>query len=370
MRVVFVNRFFHPDHSATSQMLTDLAAALSSRGFDVGVITSRQLYEDSAARLAARENAGGVAVQRIWTTRFGRGVVALRAIDYLTFYLSAYRAIRRERGAVVVAMTDPPLLSIVAVAAAPRVVNWVQDLFPEVAVALGMRVPGFVRRLRDWSFRKARVNVAIGDLMAGHVAGRTVVQHNWASPGLRPIPRDPSEPFTVAYSGNLGRAHEFQTMLGAMDALPGVRFAMTGSGTQMAALRANAPANVAFRAYVPRERLAESLSAADVHLVSLQPSLEGLIVPSKIYGILAVGRPVIHIGSAEGEIGRLVTDNRCGLVVPSGDAAGLTAAIGRLAAEPVLRAEMGSNGLDLYKRRFAPAIAFDAWTGILHHAND
>ena len=142
--VVFVNRYFSPDISATSQMLTDLAFGLARRGWRVRVVTSRQRYDDPGARLPPREILDGVVVDRIPTTRFGRTSLFGRAIDYLTFYLSAAWTLLRviREGDVVVAKTDPPLLSILTT---PIVrlrraiaVNWLQDLFPEVATGVGL----------------------------------------------------------------------------------------------------------------------------------------------------------------------------------------------------------------------------------------
>jgi glycosyltransferase involved in cell wall biosynthesis len=367
MRVVFVNRYFYPDHSATSQMLSDLAFHLAARGWDVGVITSRQRYDDARARLAPHETVRGTRIRRIWSTRFGRGFLPGRALDYLTFYASAFFALRRERGAVVVALTDPPLLSVVAAFASPRIVNWVQDLFPEVAEALGMYVPRWVRRLRDWSLRRARMNVALGQRMAERIAGNVVVRHNWADASIEPLPRQ-SDPFTAGYSGNLGRAHEFETILAAMRATPEVRYRITGGGAQLERVRAVAPPNVSFEAYVPRERLAESLGAVDVHLISLLPQLEGLIVPSKLYGILAAGRPAIFVGDPEGEVARILRDNDCGLAVARGDAEALAAALRALAADPERARAMGRRGRVLYEKEFAPQIALAAWERILHEA--
>jgi glycosyltransferase involved in cell wall biosynthesis len=346
-------------------MVSDLAFHLASRGWNVGAITSRQRYADANARLAPRETVNGVDIRRIATTRFGRSFLPGRAIDYATFYISAFFAIRRERESVVVALTDPPLISVVAALASRRTINWLQDLFPEVANALGIRAPRFLRRLRDWSLRRARMNVAIGDQMATRVAGRVTVRHNWADASLRSRPRDAGSPFTVAYSGNLGRAHEFETMLAAMHALPDVRFVVTGGGAQLERVRASAPPNVVFQPYQPREKLSESLSAADVHLVSLQPSLEGLIVPSKFYGIAAVSRPAIFIGARDGELARLIVDNDCGFVVEPGDAEGLRAAITTLSSDRVRATEMGRRGRELYESRFAPGIAFAEWERIL-----
>lgn len=343
-------------------MASDLASHLASRGHEVVAITSRQRYDDPRARLAVRETANGVHIVRVWSTRFGRAGLLGRAVDYLTFYGSAFVAIRREREAIVVAMTDPPLLSVLAAMASRRVVNWVQDLFPEVAEALGIRVP-LAKRLRDWSLRRARANVVLGDLMAERVP-KAVVIHNWADAALAPqdLPRGV---FTVGYSGNLGRAHEFETILGAMQRLPGVKFVFTGGGAQLEAVKRAAPANAEFRPYVAREQLSASLSSADAHLVSLKPALEALIVPSKFYGILAVARPVLFIGARDGELARLIEAYRCGVVVAPGDVEGLAHAIGTLAREREEAARMGMRGRALYLDRFAPRHAFAAWERVL-----
>ena len=346
-------------------MVSDLAFHLAARGWSVGAITSRQRYDEASARLASRENVDGVDIRRIWSTRFGRHFLPGRVIDYATFYCSAFFAIRRERDAVVVAKTDPPLLSVVAALASRRRVNWLQDLFPEVANALGIRVPKFVKRIRDWSTRRARINVAIGELMAQRVDGRVVVRHNWADATLHPIARDANAPFTVAYSGNLGRAHEFGTMLDAMHTLPEVRFVITGGGAQHERVRATAPANAVFQPYAAREELSESLSAADVHLVTLQPRLEGLIVPSKFYGIIAVARPVIFIGAQDGEIARLINESNCGYVVEPKDTESLVARIRHLAAHRDEAEAMGRRGRALYESRFTPSIALAEWERIL-----
>ena len=374
MRIVFVNRYFHPDHSATSQMVSDLAFHLAARGHDVEAIASRQRYDDPSARLAPSETVAGVRITRVATTRFGRTFLGGRAIDYLTFYLTAWLALLTRRGAIVVTMTDPPLMSIVAMFAARRRINWIQDLFPEVAEALGvLRGAGPLRALRDLSLRTARANVVLGDRMAQRVPWRAFVQHNWADAALRPIPRDDDGSFVVGYSGNLGRAHDFATITGAMRLLadePAIRFVITGGGAQLDSVKEATKGldNVSFRPYQPRELLSESLSSADVHLVSLQPELEGLIVPSKIYGILAVARPAIFIGATDGEAGNMLTINDCGVVVTPGDSAALARVIRELASDRARAAAMGRRGQALYESHFAPAIAFAKWERILEGA--
>lgn len=368
-------------------MAGDLAFHLAGRGWDVEAITSRQRYDDASARLPESEVVNNVTIRRVWTSRFGRMSLAGRAVDYATFYVSAYRALRRvPDDAIVIAMTDPPLMSVVAALASRRVVNWLQDLFPEVAEALGvMKRFAPLRMLRDWSLRRARANVVLSDGMAERVAGsgrrrsgqRTVVRHNWADASLHPIAssrlRDEwqlGDSFVVAYSGNLGRAHEFDTVAGAMKQLPNVKFVIIGGGAQLDRVRQQTGSlpNVQFRPYQPRELLSESLSAGDVHLVSLHPSLEGLIVPSKFYGVLAVARPVIYIGSSSGDLARLIVEHDLGYVVEPGDADALARAIATLAGDRAQARAMGLRGRALYESRFAPAIAFAEWERILEEA--
>jgi len=362
-----VNRYFHPDHSATSQIASDVAFHLARQGWEVEAITSRQRYDDARAELRS-EVVQGVRVVRVWSTRFGRAGLVGRAFDYATFYASAFFALLRRRDAIVVAMTDPPLLSVVAAMASPRVVNWIQDLFPEVAQSLGIRMPRFVRRVRDWSLRRARVNVVLGELMAARVP-KSVVIHNWApvEEGGRPARQaaGTAAVLTIGYSGNLGRAHEVETILGAIRRLPDVRFVFTGGGAKLDAIRAAGAKNVELRPYVAREQLGESLSSVDAHLVTLQPSLEGLIVPSKFYGALAVGRPVLFVGARDGELARIIDAHRCGIVVEAGDAEGLARAIQRLAGDREEAEAMGRRGRELYASRFAPALAFAAWERVL-----
>jgi Glycosyltransferase len=375
-RVVFVNRYFHPDHSATSQMLTDLAFYLASRGWQVDVVTSRQRYDDATARLASRETIHGVVVRRVWSTRFGRAFLPGRAIDYATFYVSAFLTLlrRARRGTTLVALTDPPMISVVAALAAmlrrATLVNWTQDVFPEVAEALGMRALGVLRGARNWSLRRAKTNVAISDAMAARLPNAVVI-HNWADAALHPADqssRPVPDRFVVGYSGNLGRAHDARTMLAAMRALrddDAIAFVVTGGGAQRNTIRAERLPNVRFAEYAPREQLSESLATADAHLVTLQPSLEGLIVPSKFYGVLAVARPVLFVGSPDGDLASIIRTNDCGIVIEPGDGEGLARGIRELAHNRDRARAMGRRGRQLYEERFAPPLALAAWERVL-----
>ena len=404
MKLVFLNRYFYPDHSATSQMLSELAFSLSSQGRAVHVVTSRQRYDAPTVRLPAHEVVQGVTVHRVWTTRFGRFNLAGRALDYLTFYISAALALAwiARRGDVVIAKTDPPMMSVVAGPIArlkgARLVNWLQDIFPELAQATGLgsgavsgTVYGIMRWVRNRSLMAAAMNVALGTLMAERLAGFGVVAEkirvipNWADGDvIYPVAHEAnalrrdwglSDAFVAGYSGNLGRAHEYETFLDAIalvEASPGaanIVWLFIGGGALYRQFEAEVARrglrSVQFRPYQPRERLAESLSAADVHLVSLRPELEGLVVPSKYYGIAAAGRPAIFVGDSDGEIARSLAANHTGVTVRLGDGAALAGTVAGLASQSEEVRRMGQRARAAFERDFARDKAMARWAGLL-----
>jgi colanic acid biosynthesis glycosyl transferase WcaI len=399
--LVFVNRYFYPDQSATSQMLTDLVRGLTAAGFAVHVVCSRQLYDDPHVQLPEREEVFGAQVRRIATTRFGRNGLLGRAIDYATFYVNCAWALLGllKRGDVLIVKTDPPLMSLMAVPIAAlkraQLINWLQDVFPEVASRLGANplpqwLDAILRRARNASLRTARMNVVIGDRMReyftdkGIPACRLCVIENWADAiAIQPKPRSDSrlrarlgfsDRFVVCYSGNLGRAHEYETLLLAAEELKSDRafaFLIIGGGAKTAALKVSvsqrALENFCFLPYQPRDTLEDSLAAADVHLVSLLPALEGMIVPSKLYGILAAGRPTIFIGEGDGEVARVLSGAECGITVAVGDSTGLAKALRRLRAEPDARAGMERRARQLVCEKFTPQRAIKRWMDLLEH---
>ena len=400
MRIIFLNRYFFPDHSATSQMLSELAFYLAESGHSVAVITSRQRYDDAAALLPASERIRGVEVHRVRTTRFGRAHLPGRAADYASFYLTAgWRLWRLARGRdVIVAKTDPPLIAVVAWLIArlrgATLVNWLQDVFPEVAERL--RLPllagpqaGLLRWLRNQALRAAAMNVVLGERMAAVAAGsgvpadRIQILPNWADKGvIYPVPMS-SNPLrrawgleaqcSVCYSGNMGRAHEFETILDAAQLLAdrsaAIGFLFIGGGAQHRWLESTAKQrglpNVQFQPYQESANLHLSLSAGDIHLVSLRPELEGYVFPSKLYGILAAGRPVAFIGDAQGEIACMVQREGLGVAVSQGDAAGLAEELERLARDAPLRRAMGSRARALLCNQYDKAIALKRWRALL-----
>ena len=375
---IFLNRFYWPDVAATGQMLTDLAEDLAAAGWRVTVVTGAGDYDASiAAPPASRDEVrNGVRIIRVRGTRFGRHRIIGRLLDYATYFVGALlRVLALRTTDLVVAMSDPPFAVAIAVLAAKlkgaRSVYWVQDLFPQIAARLGvmdertMAYRAIDLLARAFNRRCDRV-IALGPRMAravvaaGAQPARTVVAHNWAdAAAVVPVPCSDNpfirahglaDKFVVLYSGNAGRAHTFDAVLDAARALRGdddVVFLFVGGGKRIAELRAaaarDALGNVRFLDYVPRGELSFSLSAADVSLVTEDPAVEGLLVPSKTYGILASGRPVLFVGSPTTDAARIIADADCGVVTAPDDAPALVRAIRALRDDPARREQLGAN---------------------------
>ena len=399
-RVIFLNRFFYPDHSATSRMVSDLAFELASSGKEVHVITSRQLYDRPGANLTAYEIARGVHIHRVGTTSFGRSRLPGRAMDYLSFYFTSWRCALSlaKPGDVIVAKTDPPMISLIGMVAAKqrgaKLINWVQDVYPEIAIEFG--VPFLiapVRRLlfwlRDMSLKAATTNVVLGQLPARLVLSRGVpadgvtIIHNWSDEDeIVPIAHADntlrqtwglSDKFVVGYSGNLGRTHEFLTMLSVSERFRNddrIVFLVIGGGHQNDGLAHEVKSrglerSYLFAPYQDAGALKYSLGVPDVHWISLRPRFEGLIVPSKFYGIAAAGRPMISIGSKQGELGRLVEEHKCGFAIEEGDVDSLESAITVLFQDHDLCATMGHRARSMLDHHFTRRQAFDYWQTLI-----
>ena len=398
-QLIFINRYFHPDQSASSQLLSDLAFALAAAECDILILTSRQCYDDRGAGLPSYEVRGQVKVHRLAGTRFGRTALLGRSIDYFSFYLSmAISLLKLARaGDTIVAMTDPPMIGVLAGPIAwlkgCRLINWLQDLYPEVALAVGTpfltpTVVKIIKRFRDRSLRAADCNVVISTAMAENVSTLDVKKeriqliHNWVDDRvLAPIPAHENplregwalqDKFVVGYSGNLGRAHDIDTILQASIELTDsqIVFLCIGGGTQYDALKKAAEKRglmplFRFMPYQSATDLRYSLSVADVHWVSHKPEFEGLLFPSKFYGIAAVGRGVIAITSSQSELAKLVSGYQCGVVIEQADGKALALTLKRLRDAPELCSAMGAQARALLNARFTRAQAIESWMQIL-----
>jgi colanic acid biosynthesis glycosyl transferase WcaI len=393
VHVCFFNRSYWPDLGATGQLLAELAEDLVRvHGWEVTVVTGYPLR--SEARLPAAEWRHGVHIIRAAGSTLDPRRFAGRASNYVTYFTSAVlkgQGIRRPD--VVVALTDPPIIGLAALAAAARArvpfVFLCEDIFPEVAVLLEDFQSGIVNdaltQVNRFLVRKAARIIALGDTMKrrlvegkGADPSKVAVIHNWADcRAVTPGPRDNAfarqhglvDRFVVLHAGNIGLSQNLEIVLHAAEQLrdrEDIVFVLVGEGAKKSDLQETAARrdlrNVMFLPFQPREAMDQSYATADVSLISLKRGLSGVIVPSKIYNILASGRPCIAAVEQDCEVAQIVRDARCGFVVGPGDASGLRARVVEIAADAERARDMGerARGAALEFDRPRQVAAYDA----------
>jgi len=351
-RLLVLNQYYWPGIEATANLLTELCEALAEE-YDVTVVTGA-----TRDRLPTRESVNGVTIVRVSSTTYDRTRLSRRAANYFTYLLGAARSgLATRRPDVVVCMTDPPFIAAAAQVVAHRfrapLVVISQDVFPEIAVKLGrLRNPivvGFLRALIASSLRHADRVVVIGETMSRRIEEKGVdparirVIPNWGDADrITPQPHENAWAlehglvghFVVMHSGNVGHAQDLDTLIRAatlLRDLDDLRIVIVGTGArhaELSLLAENLEAeSVTFLPYQPRELLPESLASADVHFVGLARGLAGFVVPSRIWGVLAAGRPVIAAADEESETATLVRETGCGIALPPGDPLALAEAI-------------------------------------------
>jgi colanic acid biosynthesis glycosyl transferase WcaI len=360
MRVLLLNQTFYPDEAATSQQLLDLAKLLKSRGCSVTVLASRRAYYDSKKLHPASDMVDGIKVVRVGCTGFGRSRFRYRLIDGLSFEFSAFlKLLFFPRQDVVLAFTSPPLIGVLAVLfcrlRGGKAVQWVMDLNPDIAFAVGYLKPEslFGRLLTQvlrWSLRSSRHVVVLDRWMRQRVLSHGVKPENvvivppWplqetalASPELGErfkAKHGIGERFVVLFSGNHSIAHPLETVLEAAKRFREEKdtlFLFVGGGLRAKEVtlykEQNGLQNIQQLSHQPRALLSELFSAANLHLVVMGNPLSGLLHVSKIYGVLSTGSPFAFIGPKQSHVADLISKNVMGFHVEQGDTDGLCAVI-------------------------------------------
>lgn len=377
---MFLNRSFWPDLEATGQFLTELCEDLSAE-HEITFIAGRSYHvRSSGGGLISRESRGRVTILRTWSTRLSKRRLPARLLNLGTYYaLAAIAALGVKRPDIVIAETDPPLLGALG-----AILKWrwncrliynVRDLYPDIAIANGGLKNRFLLKLLEranrLSFAKSDRIIVLGEDMRDRILAKGVAPEkvsivtDWVDTrDIRPIPmnrfrRELGDRFVVMYSGNMGLSQQLETVLDSAVKLRDdsrILFLFVGEGARKQWLidqaRQLGLPNVQFLPYRPREELAESLSAADLHLIPLLPGAAGCLVPSKIYGILAAGRPFVAIMEDCAGIARLAREHSVGYVVTPGDAQGLASTIVAAVEAPDELARMGSRARQLAETHF------------------
>jgi glycosyltransferase involved in cell wall biosynthesis len=391
-RLLVLNQYYWPGVEATAQLLTELCEALAD-DVEVRVVTGVLHGHEQEPRRTVHNN---IEIVRVPSTSFERSKLAARAANYATYLGNALlHGLRGPRPDVVLCMTDPPIVADVALLVARRfgapLVVISQDVFPEIAVQLKrLENPLMMRLLRalvSLYLRRADRIVAIGDTMRrrleakGAPPERVCVIPNWVDTA-RLEPRSKGNEwarnagldskFVVMHSGNVGHAQDLDSLVRAatfLRDLDDLAIFIIGMGARHAELVALAELletdQVQFLYYQSRRVLPQSLSAADIHVVGLAPGLAGYVVPSRLYGVLAVARPVIVAADAESETAQVVRRVGCGVVVPPGRPELLARAIRDAHDGRYDLAAMGARGREWVEREADRSVAVRRYRDLL-----
>ncbi len=397
-RILFVNQYYWPDHASTAQHLTDLAESLSAQGYECHVLTSQSRYKPGAPRPCAYEEHEGVHIHRVPATSMGRRATWARMIDYLSFYAGALaKAMSLAHFDAVVTLTTPPVIGLIGTFLKrfkkTRHVYWSMDLHPDASLALGRMLPkSLLGRSMSWLsgfvYRHADQVVVIGPYMHDRIALKGVPSERIATipvwsqrDEIYPTPRNANsmrtalglaKAFVVMYSGNLGLAHSFQEFIEAARRLrdrSNIVFLFVGGGPRLKEVQEardrEGLENIRLLDYVPRAQLQASLALADVHLISMRPEMTGIVVPGKLYGAMAAGRPAVFVGPEHCEPADTIRDAGCGIATTSGDVDGLVAALLNLESNPSLARRMGEKGRTAFLTSHEQRLCCNQWSALI-----
>jgi glycosyltransferase involved in cell wall biosynthesis len=383
VRFVILNQFYPPDLAPTGRYAHDLARELAARGHHALAICSRRGYS-GGGEYAACETLDGVEIRRVGAAGFGRLNLVGKLLDYASFFALAMTELSRTPADAVISLTTPPWIGLAARLAARRGaarIVWVMDLYPDAMSALGGKLARAAPLLTGLTRRElggAELVIALGETMAQRIRARyvddplrVVAAPLWAppdeEPGAEAVAALRAERgwndgrLTLMYSGNFGLGHRFDEFLATADLLgeAGPRWVFCGAGKRTAGVeafkRARPSLPIELMRQVPTSLLPAHLRAADAHLVSLEDSWQGIMVPSKIQAAFVVGRPVIFVGGAANEAASWVRESGGGWTVGRGDVDALRAAV-REASDPAERARRGEAARSFARRNFdAPA---------------
>lgn len=351
---------------STAQHLTDLAAALASRGHEVTVVTSDRGYDDPALRFKRRERWQGIEIIRIPSLSFGKQGRWRRAFNFGSFLLvCSLRLLTLKRFDLTIALTSPPLISFLAALFVKlkggRFCFWVMDLNPDEAIAAGWLdeaslTSRLFQRMLRFSFSAATQIVVLDRFMKERVVAKGVapervtivppwshddhVEYSESGREAFRQQHELSNKFVVMYSGNHSPCHPLDTLLGAareLEARSDVVFCFVGGGSELVKVRESGLSNVKCLPYQPLDELSSSLSAADLHVVVMGEKFVGIVHPCKVYNILVVGAPVLYIGPEPSHVTDIAAQHGRFFDVRHGEVEGVVAAILEVMRSPSRR---------------------------------
>jgi len=396
--LIFLTQLYYPDNATTAVIMTELAEDLASYGLNVKVICAQPTYlvKKHCPKKGIRNK---VVIKRIWTFLFDKNKILGRMLNSIScFIIMLAKLFLTEKNALLVFNTNPALLPLLGFIGRKlrnqRYVILVHDLWPELPAHTGMiRKGGLLYRIIDFlitlSFRYASGIIVLSNAMKKRVlhkvpetAHNIYVIHNWADANrVFPVAKENIRMINglrlnnkkiVMYSGNLGRYQPLEVMIDTANELKGrkdILFLFVGSGGKKAKIQNMVEDlkldNVRFLPFQPLDRLSESLSMADVSLMGIYPENEGVIMPSKLYSLLAVGRPIICVSDPKSEVADILELAGAGIQSSVNDPKELADNILKIVDDPEKATKMGQNGRKYFLEHFERKIITKQWNDML-----
>ena len=392
MHLVFFNRSFYPDIEATGQLMTDLCEALVKKKHEITVIAGQSYYSDNGKKFLHRQNYRSIEIIRGMGSTFSKRFLLLRIINLACYFLSAFIGgfLIKKKPDLIIVGTDPPVLGLIGIFFSKlygtKLVYYCQDIYPDVGIVTGkLRHPiinFLLHQINILSFIMSDKIICIGEYMKNRIIGKGVnerkidIVYNWADTSLLyPVLKDDNpfvskydlkKYFTVMYSGNIGLTQNLEKIIDVAKSFkdnPKVRFLLVGDGASKLDLQKqvvkNSLSNIKFLPYQSKDELKYSLSAPDIHLIPFEKGLSGIMVPSKVYNILACGKPYIGWIERDSEIHSIASKFKCGITVPPGDIRNMVRAINWAIKHPDKLKEMGMKGRESVVKYFDINISVD-----------
>jgi colanic acid biosynthesis glycosyl transferase WcaI len=400
--IIFIEQYYFPEGWGGAQIPRDITVALARSGYPVSVICGREQYipvgPEAGDDSSQDPRAHGVSIWHVpKTPAFNRRPNGLLSQCWFSL-IAVVLVVLRGRRSILMVQTNPPLLVIATGAMAlllrRTVILIAQDIYPEVIIAHGMLKPAstaakFLAATFRWAYRRASCVVSLGPVMTSRLENKGVPRSqvreisNWATGDLRLIRGSMNrlktewglrDKFVLLYSGNLGVAHDADTMLRAIAAarlsLSTLRMVIIGAGRRTEEARSLVRSLaidelVLFEPWMPDDLLPLSLGVADMGVVTLLPGFEGLVVPSKLLGQMARGIPTIYVGPRNSDAAVIISESGGGITVENGMWEDLAARLVELASNPAALKQMGEAAASYYTRHLSREIGLNNYHSLV-----
>jgi len=385
--LMILSQYFYPDLAATGQLLTELAEDLTSYGYHIKVLTAKPSYYKNKEKYLKEEIYQGIDIYRVFATKFNKNMISGRLFNFLSYFISvSFKLLFSKNEHLLLIVSNPPFLPFLGYLLKKiknqKYIYLVHDIYPDIAIRLGYLKKNSIiakiwKQIHYRILKKAEEIVVLGNYMAEKIKekypeidnNKFKIIHNWADEKkILPVKKEDnwfvkkyhlSKKLVILYSGNIGLFQDLKSIIKAAEGLKkhkDLLFLFIGDGGGLKELKRLTKefnlSNVKFLPYQLKQDLSFSLSAADISIVAMEKGIEGLAVPSKLYGILASGRAVLGLVGKNCEVAEIIEDAKCGFRIDQGDVNKIIERIKYIYDNPETLKIMGKNSRQYFEEHF------------------